>query len=192
VIDMPMNLVHRKLCGSAKWADSVEQSLLPWALADLDLSGDVLEVGPGFGATTRVLARQLDRLTALEIDEASAMRLTGQFDERVRIVHGDGTAMPFDDASFDAVVCFTMLHHVPSPPLQDQVFAEVVRVLRPGGVFAGSDSRTSLRMRLIHVGDTLVPLDPAALPARLERAGLGEVQVDVREHRLRFRARKLA
>jgi predicted methyltransferase len=85
-----------------------------------------------------------------------------------------------------------MLHHVPSPPLQDQVFAEVVRVLRPGGVFAGSDSRTSLRMRLIHVGDTLVPLDPAALPARLERAGLGEVQVDVREHRVRFRARKPA
>lgn len=187
-----MNLVHRRLCSSAKWADSVERSLLPWALADLGLSGDVLEVGPGFGATTRVLAHQLDRLTALEIDEASAMKLTDQFDERVRIVHGDAGLMPFDDASFDAVVCFTMLHHVPSPQLQDKVFAEVVRVLRPGGVFAGSDSRTSLRMRLIHVGDTLVPLDPDALPARLERAGLRDVQVDTREHRLRFRARKPA
>jgi predicted methyltransferase len=83
-----------------------------------------------------------------------------------------------------------MLHHVPSPQLQDKVFAEVFRVLRPGGVFAGSDSRTSLRMRLIHVGDTLVPLDPDALPARLERAGLRDVAVDICEHRLRFRARK--
>jgi hypothetical protein len=45
-------------------------------------------------------------------------------------------------------------------------------------------------MRLIHVGDTLVPLDPDELPARLERAGLRDVQVDVREQRLRFRARK--
>jgi SAM-dependent methyltransferase len=187
---MPMNLVHRRLCSSAKWADSVEQSLLPWALDGVDLSGDVLEVGPGFGATTRVLAGQLDHLTALEIDEASAMRLTDQFDERVRIVHGDGTAMPFEDASFDAVVCFTMLHHVPSPQLQDEVFAEVVRVLRPNGTFAGSDSRTSMRMRLIHIGDTLVPVDPDALPGRLERAGLRDVRVDVREHRLRFRATK--
>jgi SAM-dependent methyltransferase len=185
-----MNLVHRRLCSSAKWADSVQQSLLPWALADVDLSGDVLEIGPGFGATTRVLAQQLDHLTALEIDEASAMKLAGQFDKSVRIVHGDGTAMPFDDSSYDAIVCFTMLHHVPSPQLQDKVFFEVARVLRPGGVFAGSDSRTSLRMRLIHVGDTLIPLDPDELPARLERAGLRDAQVDVREHRLRFRGRK--
>jgi SAM-dependent methyltransferase len=124
---MPMNLVHRRLCSSAKWADSVQQSLLPWALADVDLSGDVLEIGPGFGATTRVLAQQLDHLTALEIDEASAMKLAGQFDKSVRIVHGDGTAMPFDDSSYDAIVCFTMLHHVPSPQLQDKVFFEVAR-----------------------------------------------------------------
>lgn len=185
-----MNLIHRRLCNSRTWARSVSDQLLPWALDGADLGDEVLEVGPGFGATTRVLAHRLGRLTALEVDEASAMRLSGEFDEAVKIVHGDGTQMPFDGGSFSGVVCFTMLHHVPTPELQDRLLAESVRVLRPGGVFAGSDSRVSTRIRVIHIGDTLVPVDPQTLPARLERAGLRDVQVDTSEHRVRFRGVK--
>ncbi len=40
-----------------------------------------------------------------------------------------------------------------SAQLQDQLFAEVNRVLSPGGVFAGSDSRVSAMFRLIHLYD---------------------------------------
>ena len=49
--------------------------------------------------------------------------------------------MPFADATFSAVVCLTMLHHLPDPELQDRLFAEVHRVLGPGGVFCGSDNQ---------------------------------------------------
>jgi SAM-dependent methyltransferase len=98
--------------------------------------------------------------------------------------------MSFPAASFDGAVCFTMLHHVPSMALQDRLLAEVARVLRPGGVFAGTDSRESRPFRLLHVFDTLTVVDPATFPDRLRAAGFDDVQVDLNRSAFRFRARK--
>lgn len=188
-----MNLLHNRICASAKWEHKVRTGLFPAVLDGLDLGDDVLEIGPGLGVTTRLLTERLDRLTALEIDESYVARLRRELAGRtVEVVHGDAAAMPFADDRFSAVTCFTMLHHVPSPVLQDRVFAEVRRVLRPGGVFAGSDGRLSLRFRLIHLGDVLVPIDPGALPARLKAAGLTDVQVRTVPGRTHFAARKPA
>lgn len=50
---MAMNLLHRRLCSSQRWANSVRDGLLPWALADVELGSRTLEIGPGYGATTR-------------------------------------------------------------------------------------------------------------------------------------------
>ncbi|MCT2593068.1 class I SAM-dependent methyltransferase [Streptomyces sp. N2-109] len=189
---MPMNRSHRKLCSSEKWARTVKERVLPWALADVELGTDVLEIGPGYGANLRVLVQQVPRLTAVEIDGATARLLERDYGERARIVHGDGAAMPLDDASYTSVVCFTMLHHVPTDELQDRIFAEAYRVLRPGGVFAGSDSQPSFRFRLLHVRDTMNTVDPATLPARLSAAGFSGIAVDLHPESgsLRFRARK--
>jgi SAM-dependent methyltransferase len=191
---MPMNLLHRHYCASPTWARRVEQELLPWALRGVPLGDDVLEIGPGFGVTTRLIAPRVPRLTALEVDERFAAALREQFADRagtVQIVAGDGAAMPLPDDRFSAAVCFTMLHHVPAPALQDRLFAEAHRVLRPGGVFAGSDSLPSLRFRLYHVFDTMVPVDPAALPERLAAAGFIDITVETRTS-FRFQARKPA
>jgi hypothetical protein len=81
-----------------------------------------------------------------------------------------------------------MLHHVPSFEQQDRLFTEAARVLRPGGTFAGLDSRLSLRFRLLHVGDTMVAVDPATLPNRLHVAGLVDVRTDLGARSFRFRA----
>jgi SAM-dependent methyltransferase len=99
--------------------------------------------------------------------------------------------MSFPDLSFDSAVSFTMLHHVQSAALQDRLFAEVARVLRPGGTFAGTDSVYSRFLRLLHVFDTMVLVDPATLPPRLERAGFTEIRVDTNPYAFRFRARKV-
>ena len=80
------------------------------------------------------------------------------------------------------------VHHVPSPELQDRVFAELARVLAPGGVLVGSDSLSSPLFRVVHWGDTLVPVDPETMPARLERAGFRDVEVQVAPRTFRFRA----
>ncbi|MHB8233173.1 MAG: class I SAM-dependent methyltransferase [Solirubrobacteraceae bacterium] len=186
-----MNRMHSVICSSGRWRKIVERELLPWGLRSAELGDDVLEIGPGFGATTRVLAKRVGGLTVLELDEGYCRRLRRELAETVTIVQGDATAMPFADARFSAVVCFTMLHHLPSPQAQDQLLAEVARVLRPGGLFAGTDSLgTGLLFGLLHVGDTLVPVSPDGLPDRLRGAGLADAAVSQSASSFRFRALK--
>jgi SAM-dependent methyltransferase len=155
----------------------------------VELGDDVLEVGPGPGVTTDLLRRQARRLTALEVDATAAAALEKRLHgSGVRVVHGDGAAMPFADGSFSGVVAFTMLHHVPTAALQDRLLAEARRVLRPGGVFAGFDGAGSFLFRLIHFGDTYTPVNPDTLGRRLEVAGFADVAVERRWARFRFRA----
>jgi len=186
-----MNLAHAAICSSGWWAKTVEHELLPWGLAGVELGEDVLEIGPGFGATTKVLARRPGSLTVVELSESYCRRLRRTLDGSVEIVQADATNMPFPDGCFSGVVCFTMLHHVPSPEMQDRLIAEAARVLRPGGVFAGTDSvGTSRAFKLLHVRDTLVPVSPDGLASRLERAGLIEPRVKAAARSFRFSARK--
>ncbi|MGB3437211.1 MAG: class I SAM-dependent methyltransferase [Actinophytocola sp.] len=133
---MAMNAVHRRLCQSDGWATRMRSRVLPWAMRDVPLTGNVLELGPGYGVTTRWLAGHGGRMTAVEVDPALAADLRDQF-PAVDVREGDGAALPFEDETFDAVVCFTMLHHVPSPEHQDRLFAEAARVLRRVGCSRG-------------------------------------------------------
>jgi SAM-dependent methyltransferase len=187
-----MNLAHRWLCRSAYWRNTVETYILPWVLEDLDIGANVLEVGPGPGVTTDLLRRRVERLTCVEIDHPCADSLSRRMaSHNVTVVCQDATAMSFPDATFDGALSFTMLHHVSSEALQNCLLAEVARVLRPGGVFAGTDSLYSRSFRLLHLFDTMVVVDPFTFPERLRAAGFDEIQVDVmKPYAFRFRARK--
>src|SRR5690349_1740241 len=135
-----MNWFHQQVCGSGRWRRRLERELLPWALQGVHLGDDVLEIGPGPGATTDLLRGRTLRLTALEVDATAAAVLQKRLEgSGVRVIQGDGAAMPFADRSFSGVVSFTTLHHVHTAALQDYLMAEARRVLRPGGVFAGFD-----------------------------------------------------
>jgi len=151
----------------------------------------VLELGPGPGLTTDLLRKRVPHLTAIEIDrrlaEALASRLNGS---NVQVVKGDATEMPFADAQFSSTVCFTMLHHVHTPRLQDQLLREVWRVLRPGGDFVGTDSLHSLFMQLIHIRDTLVPIAPDTFGSRLQAAGFQVMEIEKNSEAFRFHARR--
>ncbi|OBI49665.1 methyltransferase type 11 [Mycobacterium kyorinense] len=185
---MAMNLCHRLCCSSNRYFKAVEDGLLPWVLGDVDLGDNVLEIGPGYGANIRVLIDKTPHYTAVEIDPPMAQRLQGRYGGRARIINGDGTDTGLPSDEFSAVVCFTMLHHVPTPALQDQLFAEAFRVLRPGGVFAGSDSAASTLFSILHFRDTCNPVSPDTLPDRLRRIGFTDIDVDANRRRLRWRA----
>ena len=187
---MAMNLCHRLCCNSDRWAKEVEGRLLPWVLADVDLGDNTLEIGPGYGAIVRVLVDKTPKLTAVEIDTPMAQRLQRLYGERARIINGDGTDTGLPTDEFSSVVSFTMLHHVPTADLQDRLFAEAFRVLRPGGVFAGSDSVNSLPFRILHFRDTCNPVSPETLPDRLRAVGFQDVDVEVRRGGQRWRAVK--
>lgn len=184
-----MNLFHRWYCGSKQWARQVQEVGLPRLLDGVDLGDDVLEIGPGPGVTTDWLRTRIPRLTAVEIDTKLATKLKARMaGTNVTVVEGDGTRMSFPDGSFSGALSLTMLHHVPTAELQDRLFAEARRVLRPGGVFTGFDSTPSLRWYVYHVFDTCVPVDPATLPDRLESAGFVDVNVFTFPGGVSFRA----
>jgi len=132
-----MNAEHLEICGSEGWRDALRDLILPYALADARLGDDVLEVGPGPGMTTDLLRPEVAQLTAVELDEDLAAALEARLEgTNVEVVNADATAMPFEDGRFTGAVSFTMLHHVPTAELQDRLFAEVARVLRPGALTA--------------------------------------------------------
>jgi SAM-dependent methyltransferase len=185
-----MNLLHRWFCSSSQWKVTVEQFIVPWALDGIDLGSHTLEVGPGYGATTDVLRTRAEQLTCVEIDGKLAEALRMRQYQNVMVVCQDATKMGFADESFDSAVCFTMLHHIGSPSLQDRLLQQVARVLRPGGIFAGTDSLDRRSFRWLHCFDTCVVVPPNTFGSRLEAAGFHEVRVDLNPYAFRFQARK--
>lgn len=185
-----MNSVHQWLCRSGHWRSTVAQRL-PWAIGDTDLGPNVLEIGSGPGLTTDLLRTLVPRLTALEIDATLAGSLSSRLKgSNVQVIEGDATKMPFRESEFSGAVSLTMLHHVPSPELQDKVLAEVFRVLKPCGFFVGSDSLQNWFMKTIHFGDTFVPVNPDTFGTRLESAGFEVLKVQKDSQAFRFCARR--
>lgn len=102
----------------------------------LDLHGaQVLELGCGAAWTTRMVMERFApaHIVATEVDRIQHeknLRVTGL--PGVSFRFGGAEAIADPDGSFDAVLMFKSLHHVPMP-LMDQALGEIRRVLRPGG-----------------------------------------------------------
>jgi ubiquinone/menaquinone biosynthesis C-methylase UbiE len=97
----------------------------------------VLDVATGTGRLPRALLRQPPfegRVIGLDLARrmlAEAVDRTAQFADRLTYIWQDARNLPFDDDTFDAVTCLEALEFTPDPR---EILAELVRVLRPGGV----------------------------------------------------------
>ncbi len=118
-------------------------------IGQLGLSSDdlVLDVGCGIGGTSRYLASHFGcRVTGLDltpeyVETGRALCAWVGLAGRVDLCQGSALAMPFESARFDAAV---MLHVGMNIADKAGLFAEVNRVLRPGGTFGVYDiMRTS-------------------------------------------------
>lgn len=190
-----MSVVESTFCRSGPWRAAARRVVLPWALSGHALEGDVLEIGGGSGAMAEGVARTYPgvRLTMTDLDESMVRsardRLAPYPQVSTRIA--DVTRLPYDDASFDAVTSYLMLHHVVD---WRPAVAEAARVLRPGGVLVGYDLTDTPLSRLVHLLDRspVRMVSPADLRSALTDAGLREVEVaeSFGAHVMRFRARK--
>lgn len=183
-----MNEGHLELCSSESWRTYLGTAVIPWALEQITLGDSVLEIGAGPGAATEVLRHMVPSLTAVEYDKDLAEALAERYrdDPVVRVVHGDATDLDLHDSQFDSAASFTMLHHLPSQASQDALFAEMARVLRPGGTFFGVDSLGGPSFLAFHENDICVPLDPLTLADRLEEAGFVDVDIAIRADGVRW------
>ena len=185
-----MNENHARVCTSPEWADHIQTEILPALTAGVDLGKEMLEIGPGPGAATEWLRHKVRRLTAVEVDTAAADKLAQRYEgTNVDVVVGSGAELSYPDDSFDSVGSFTMLHHVPTLALQNQILSEAFRVLRPGGILIGSDSLASNDLHHFHVDDTYNPIEPASVLSRLQTLGFDRITIVV-DDTLKFAARK--
>jgi ubiquinone/menaquinone biosynthesis C-methylase UbiE len=118
----------------------------------------VLEVACGTGRTGAQLLRALPGVEYTGVDlspyylEVAREHLRPR--DRVTLVAANAEALPLPDASFDAVVCVYLFHELPRNARR-RVYAEMHRVLRPGGC--------------VVVEDSLQPQDAGELGVFLER-----------------------
>lgn len=89
-----------------------------------------LEIGCSSGLITRDLAPLFARTIALEYDWNSLRQARAPAEHEVHFLRGDGMALPLPDASVGLVICSQVYEHVPD---DRQLFAEIRRVLVPGG-----------------------------------------------------------
>ena len=116
-----------------------EQALRPELEVMLELlpfpQAQVLELGCGAAIRTQEIAEQTDvvRIVGAEVDEIAHAKNLSKVIERVEFACFGAQSIAADDASFDIVIMLKSLHHVPVELMQKS-FAEIHRVLKPGGV----------------------------------------------------------
>jgi ubiquinone/menaquinone biosynthesis C-methylase UbiE len=163
-------------------------------LLEIAVGERVLDVGCGSGAVTRDIARRVgSHGVAVGVDPSPALLAVARelareagFDDRVEFREGSALRLPFPDASFDTVVCVTVLSHVPGG---ETAIPELVRVLRPGGrlgVFdldtdmtAFTHSDRALTRRIVAAASDETAVNGwlvRQLPWLFQRAGMADVR----------------
>ncbi len=155
-----------------------------------DIAGcAVLDVGCGLGAVDELLVSRYKAASVVGIDVDPALLTTmrqrierARLTDRIRAVQVEGGPFPFADAAFDVVFSKDSLVQIPDKPA---IFAEVLRVLRPGGRFIASDwlrggspqySPEMLEFfRLEGIAYNMATLEESA--AALRQAGFAAVEV---------------
>jgi ubiquinone/menaquinone biosynthesis C-methylase UbiE len=162
--------------------------------------GRVLELAAGTGIVTRALARSLPRtveIVATDLNQAMLDYATTLLPApQVRWQQADAQELPFEDASFEAVVCQFGMMFLPD---KQQGYREALRVLKPGGRFVfnvwGRLEDNEFSYSVAHAVASVFPDNPPqfmertphgyfdtdVISAELRRAGFGRVEIEAVE-----------
>ena len=174
--------------GQNSWLTADEQrSFFAWL--ELDAESDVLEVASGSGGPALFMARETGcRVTGVDVHDAGVAAANAAAAEkgladRARFVRADAREpLPFDDGSFDALLCIDSINHMYE---RAQVLGEWHRVLRPGGrvlftdpiTLTGMIRRDEMLARSGSMGE-FVFTAPGIDEALLRAAGFEEIRVE--------------
>jgi SAM-dependent methyltransferase len=140
-----------------------------------------LDVGCGKGELLGLLQPNFKHAAGCDVSEAM-MRQVSQVTGIETRVQNNPLQVPFGDAEFDLVTAVCVYHHVP-PACRAALTAEIVRVLRPGGIFCMIEHNPFNPITRLIVSRTPVDADAILLPASEARrlaagAGLAPLERD--------------
>lgn len=148
--------------------------------AGLDATKRVLDVGSGVGGTARCLAKEFGcRVTGIDLTDEYC-RAAALLSTRTGLAHlvdfrqGDATELPFDDQTFEVVWTAHVAMNIPD---KARLYAEMHRVLKPGGtlaiydVLAGPSGPVLYPVPWARTPDTSFLVQPDALRGLLADAG---------------------
>ena len=121
-----------KHCGQPypAWKSSLSATFIePYAR-----DAEVLEIAPGHGRWTELIASEARSVALVDINQSCLDACSERFGDQSHITYylGDGANLPVPDASVDFVWSFDSFVHM-DPPVVRSYVAEISRVLRPGG-----------------------------------------------------------
>lgn len=174
--------------GQNSWLTADElRRFLDWL--EIDASSDLLEIASGSGGPALFMAQETGcRVSGVDLNEAgiaaaNAAAADRGLSDRARFVHCDAReSLPFDDASFDVVVCIDSINHMYD---RARVLGEWQRVLRPDGrllftdpiIVTGMIRREEMVTRSGSMGD-FVFTAPGVDERLLDSAGFELMQVE--------------
>jgi ubiquinone/menaquinone biosynthesis C-methylase UbiE len=160
------------------WQQRFELALLK-AHLPIAPGAKILEVGCGRGAGARLIGTLFhpSRVYATDLDVEMLRMAFGYLspaDRRgIDFLAADASSLPFPDSSMDAVFGFGVLHHIPD---WQAALNEIVRVLKPGGIYFFEELYPSLYQNAVTKHILLHPtenrFDSRELKEELGRAGL--------------------
>jgi SAM-dependent methyltransferase len=167
--DVPERFVPDEMRGQLIEADHIAR--YRWA-SSLAADRRILDAGCGVGYGTAMLARAGARAThGVDIAKAVLEAVEAEMPEGVQLDAGDVRDLPYEDATFDLVVCFEVIEHIENQPA---ALDEMARVLAPDGILLISSPNREMHPPINphHVHEYLPDELEAALATRFENVKL--------------------